>query len=144
MSSILTSLPFSAKKPAESFLYPAFVSTCAAAEALSVGDTLYADAGADQAVKVGRVIPLALVTGFSRPASPSDASRLRLTARLIACRTGSWLVGHFFRFGMKALVLPAASQKWWYLGEVLTNCFCRPGMKLPVQSMCPEYSAASA
>ncbi len=107
-------------------------------------ETVSEAAGPAQAVNVGRVMPLVLVTGFSSPASPSEASRLRLTARLIACRTGSWLVGHLFRFGIRALVLPGASQKWWYCGEVLTKSFCRPGMKLPVQSIAPEYSADSA
>ena len=72
---------------------------------------MYLAAGAAQAWNVGSVMPLLFVTAFSRPASPSEASRLRLTARLMACRTGSWLVGHLFRFGIRALVLPGASQK---------------------------------
>ena len=89
-------------------------------------------------------MPVALVIGFSRPASPSDASSERSRARLIALRTGSWLVGHLFRLGMKAFVLPGASQKWWVAGDLATKSFCRPGMKLPVQSICPENSAFSA
>ncbi len=57
-------------------------------------------------------MPLALSTGSSRPASPSVASTVRFTARLIALRTAIWLVGHLFRLGMNAFVLPGASQKW--------------------------------
>ena len=65
-------------------------------------------------------------------------------AALIACRTGSWLVGHLCRFGIRAFVLPGASQKWWNCGAVLTKFFCRPGMKFPVQSIFPVNSADSA
>src|ERR1700691_4905382 len=97
-----------------------------------------------QALNVGRVRPVAFRTGSSRPASPSEAMTLRLIARLMACRTGSWLVGHLFRFGIRLLVPPGASQEWWVLGEGSTKLFCRPGMKFPVQSICPENSALSA
>src|SRR5580698_6587925 len=95
----VTSLPPSEKNPSDPFLYPADVSTCSAAVALPAAATVSAAAGAAQAEKVGRVMPLVLVTGFSRPASPSLASTVRLTARLIALRTASWFVGHLFRFG---------------------------------------------
>src|ERR1700678_3785554 len=100
--------------------------------------------GALQALNVGRVRPVAFRTGSSRPASPSEAMTLRLIAGLMALRTGSWLVGHLFRFGIRLLVPPGASQKWWNEGLVSTKSFCRPGMKLPVQSIAPEKSADSA
>ena len=74
------------------------------------------------------VRPVALRTGFSRPDSPSEASSWRLIAALIACRTGSWLVGHLFRFGTRLLVPPGASQWWWNSGLVLMKLCCRPGM----------------
>ena len=66
--------------------------------------------GEVQAENVGRVRPVALVAGASRPASPWAPIWVRSMAALMACRTASWLVGHLFRFGMKALVLPGASQ----------------------------------
>ena len=73
-------------------------------------------------------MPEVLVSGDSRPDSPSDPITWRLMARSIALRTASWLVGHVFRFGHRALELPAASQKWWSAGLVSTKSFCRPGM----------------
>jgi len=71
---------------------------------------------------------VALRTGLSRPDSPSEASRLRLIAALIACRTGSWLVGHSVRFGIRALDEPAASQKWWFARSGATKSRLRFGM----------------
>ena len=69
---------------------------------------------------------------------------MRFTARLIALRTASWLVGHLFRLGMNAFVLPGASQKWWWAGSFATKSFCSPGMKFPVQSIWSENSADRA
>src|SRR5580693_2436001 len=108
-----TSLPPFSKKPLLPLVKPAFSSTCSAAATLLVLGMVADDTGPAQAWKVGSVSPPASVIGLARPASPSEASRLRLTARLIACRTASWLVGHLLRFGIRALVLPGASQKWW-------------------------------
>jgi hypothetical protein len=89
---------------------PAFSSTFLAAAALLVAETVSEATGPAHAWKVGSVSPVALRSGFARPASPSEASRVRLTARLMACRTGSWLVGHLVRFGSRLSSPPAASQ----------------------------------
>jgi hypothetical protein len=62
----------------------------------------------------------------------------------MACLTANWLVGHLFRFGIRLLLPPGASQKWCLAGFVSTKLFCRPGMKFPVQSICPENSALNA
>ena len=74
------------------------------------------------------MIPVVLVSGDSRPDSPSDPITWRLMARSMASRTGSWSVGHSFRFGHRALELPAASQKWWSAGLVSTKSRSRLGM----------------
>ena len=84
-----------------------------AAVALAVAETVIEATGAAQAWNVGSVRPVEFSTGLSRPASPSDAISDRSSARLIACRTGSWLVGHLLRLGIRLFVPPAASQKWW-------------------------------
>ncbi len=84
-----------------------------AAAAFAVAELVSDDTGAAQAWKVGSVSPVAFSTGLSRPASPSDAISVRSSARLIACRTGSWLVGNLLRLGIRLFVPPAASQKWW-------------------------------
>src|SRR6266568_1822194 len=112
MSVTETVLPPFSKKPLAPMVKPALFSTCLAAAALPVAETVFDATGPLQAEKVGSVMPVLLSTAFSRPASPSDARSERFTARLIAFRTASWLVGHLFRFGIKAFVLPGASQKW--------------------------------
>src|SRR5260370_782050 len=48
--------------------------------------------------------------GLATPASPSEAGRGRSPARLVACRTASWLVGHLVRFGSRLSSPPGASQ----------------------------------
>src|ERR1022692_712895 len=89
---------------------PAAFSTASAWAGCAVAELVSDVTGAPQAANVGRVRPVALSTGFSRLASPSVAISDRLMARLIALRTGSWLVGHLFRFGIRLLVPPGASQ----------------------------------
>src|SRR5580692_12050425 len=96
-----TSLPPFWKKPLLPLVKPALVSTCSAAAALLVVGMVADDTGPAQAWKVGRVSPPASLIGAARPASPSEARSVRLTARLIACRTGSWLVGQLVRFGSR-------------------------------------------
>src|SRR5579859_6084359 len=124
----VTSLPPFWKKPLLPLVNPALVSTCSAAAVLPVVGMVIDVTGPAQAWKVGSVSPPDSVIGLARPASPSEASRVRLTARLIACRTGSWLVGHLVRFGSRLSSPPAASQKLWWAGSVATKFFCRPGM----------------
>ena len=68
------------------------------------------DTGPAQAWNVGSVRPVALVTGFSRPASPSAPSTVRFTARLIALRTGQLVGRPLGQVRLKAFVPPAASQ----------------------------------
>src|SRR5208282_5268375 len=106
----VTSCPPLEKKPLLPRVYPAFSRICLAAAALPVAETVMLATGALHALKVGSVRPVALRTGSSRPASPSEAMRVRLIAALMACRTGNWLVGHLFRFGIRLLVPPGASQ----------------------------------
>src|SRR5579872_3284378 len=93
-----TVLPPFWKKPLLPLVNPAFSSTFAAAAGFASPEMVIDDTGALHAENVGSVMPVAFRTGFSRPASPSKPRILRLTARLIACRTASWLVGHFVRF----------------------------------------------
>src|SRR5580693_7259314 len=96
-----TVLPPFCQKPLLPMVKPAAFMTDLAAVTLLVAETVIELTGPLQAEKAGIVRPVALVTGFSSPASPSAPSTLRLTARLIALRTASWLVGHRFRFGSK-------------------------------------------
>src|ERR1700730_19208913 len=91
---IVTVLPPFWKKPLLPLVKPAFCSTCSAAAALALGGMVAELTGPAQAWKVGSVSPPAMVIGLARPASPSEASRARSTARLIACRTASWVGGH--------------------------------------------------
>src|ERR1700722_14109457 len=118
-----TSLPPFWKKPLLPLEKPALVSTCSAAAVLAV---------------------LGMVADDTGPAPPSEASGVRSTARLIACRTASWLVGHLVRFGSRLSSPPAASQKLWWAGSVGTKFFCRPGMEFPVPSIWLLNSALSA
>ena len=110
MMVIETVLPPFWKKPLLPLVNPAASSTFSAAAGLPVAEMVMLATGALQALKVGSVMPVALTTGFSSPASPSLPSTVRSTARLIACRTASWLVGHLVRFGSKLSSPPAASQ----------------------------------
>jgi len=71
-----TSWPPLEKKPLLPSVKPAFFSTCLAAAALPVAETVIEATGALQALKVGSVRPVALRTGSSRPASPSEAMTL--------------------------------------------------------------------
>jgi len=75
-----------------------------------VDDWVMLDTGPAQAENAGRVMPVELVSGFSRPDSPLAPIAARSMAALIALRTGSWLVGHWLRFGMRAFELSAPSQ----------------------------------
>src|SRR5271165_6440455 len=105
-----TGLPPLWMYPLLPFVIPAFSSTCSAAAVLLVVDMVADASGPAQAWKVGSVSPPDSLIGLARPASPSEASSVRLTARLIACRTASWLVGHLVRFGSRLSSPPAASQ----------------------------------
>ena len=110
MMVIETVLPPFWKKPLLPLVNPAASSTFSAAAAFPLAETVMDATGALQAENSGSVRPVAFTTGFSSPASPSEPSTVRSTARLIACRTASWLVGHLARFGSKLSSPPAASQ----------------------------------
>src|ERR1700721_1439624 len=123
----VTSLPPFSKKPLLPLVKPAFCSTCSAAAVLPVVGMVADVTGPAQAWKVGSVSPPASEIGLARPASPSEASRVRSTARLIACRTASWLVGHLVRFGSRLSAPPAAPPELGWAGGGATEFFCRPG-----------------
>ena len=53
-------------------------------------------------------------------------------------------MGHSFRLGSRLLVPPGASQYPRVWGALSTKFFCRPGMKLPVQSIWPPNNAVRA
>ena len=96
--------------------------------------------------KIGSVSPEAFDTGGSIPPSACWLSAVRSMARLIALRTGSWLVGNLVKFGIRLLVWIGTNHTWW-LEWPLTNTCCTPGMKLPAQwswSVCRAASAVLA
>src|SRR5215469_12642828 len=112
-----------------------------AAAASAVGLLDNADPEPAQASNSGEVRADRLLTANSWPSSPCWPIAVRSIAALIACRTASWLVGQVVMFGIRTLVAPAFSQPMWWEGSLLTKFFCRPWMKLPVQSIWPENSA---
>src|ERR1700759_928136 len=120
--------------PSEPITSPACLRTALAALASACAGRVEEATSEDRNCwNTGSVSPLAFETGGSSPPSASWLRAVRSMARLIALRTGSWLVGNLVRFGSRLLVWTGGEHTLWLLLPDTNTC-CTPEMKLPPQS----------
>ncbi len=100
--------------------------------------------GAPHAANVGSVSPVALVTGFFEAGLTFVCDQRPVDGRTNGLTDGQLVGGPLVQVGLQAIGTSGRFPVPVVWGALSTKFFCRPGMKLPVQSIWPPNNAVRA